>query len=211
MDFSPGELVVLYLAWYGWGAVYTSAMALVGTAARAHPREISVGMGPGLLGFPISEVQFSLRLIAFGSSVRFPAPDEFESEGTAPVRSLRSLPSGVRAAISFSGPVACAVLGLSMLLLSRGRVLEAAALIGLFNGVLNVLPIPPLSGFLILAEMLPFLRGRDLNEVLPQGALFGGLMFILWGLLTFHTYLVFEFERVHDYVEAVRRALGIRA
>lgn len=209
MEFTFAEITVLYLAWYLWGAIYVGAQAIASRYMGIAPFEFSIGVGPRFLRFVIGDTTVSFGLIAFASAVHFPPQNELSGNNNdSPIRTLTSLPWASRAALHFMGPASCGVLGLTMLALVDSRIVIAVALIGLFNGLFNLIPVPPLAGFSIVVELLPFLRGRDLRD-LPFAFWYVGTFVLLVGVAGFNVSLLFAYDSVHGLANELLAAFGI--
>lgn len=209
MEFTFAEIAVLYLAWYVWGALYVGSQAIAARCAGIAPDEFSIGVGPRFLRFVLGEIKISFGLIAFASAVRFRSRDDLlENNDKPPIRTLTSLSWASRATLHLVGPACCGVSALAMLAVVDSKIVVAVALIGLFNGLFNLIPVPPLAGFLILAELLPFLRGRDLRN-LPSGFWTAGAFAVLVGITGFNISLVFAYDSLHGLANELLMVFGI--
>lgn len=167
-------------------------MAVACGAAGARPTVVRFHVGPAQLSFRLAGIRWSFGLLSTGTSISFTPEGQPEDEALSPyvklprARRLLVIPSGVlgmllvaggclgpeRALLAFGSgfeqalnvPLAPERVRAFFALLQAEGFWTAMGVLASKLAVFNLLPIPPMAGYMLLREGVSALRGRKSLE-----------------------------------------------
>jgi membrane-associated protease RseP (regulator of RpoE activity) len=192
------DWLTVYVLLLALPAAYALAQVFVGTWLGLGVREVRFGSGPAVLKRRVMGGEWSLRLLPLGSSVEFigDVPEIPPPPGARSVRDLRFAPFAL---LALAGPVTTAFLGAAIYAVNGPPSVRLPAALGVYLGLINLLPVPPLNGGQILLKGIESARGRPIPEMTRTLITMIGLLLTLalgvWFLytLTFHPTAILRF------------------
>jgi membrane-associated protease RseP (regulator of RpoE activity) len=160
------EWLTFYLALMALLAAFTLAQAFVGSWVGLAIEEISFGFGPAIARRTVAGTVWALRPLPLGSSVKFAGTDPANPPAPG-VRGFQDLRLGPAALVLLCGPLAMAALGAALAGTSGSPPIRLAGAIGVYAGLVNLLPVPTYAGGQLLLKAVESARGRPL----PDGVL----------------------------------------
>lgn len=200
MAISAFELAVLLAGWWCLTAVYVAAGAIVGVGSGLALQNVYIGVGPTLARFSWLGGCVHLRPIPVAGSAEFGAKTDVRSNGQTV--SMLDVPVLCRACVLLAGPLSSLLIGATLVAVAHVRSTALVGILGIWFGIANLLPLPVLSGGILLLSLFPQTRCQRIDKLLPNWVLLlSAIIFValqavfLWMLLMRTNVLLAWFDR----------------
>jgi membrane-associated protease RseP (regulator of RpoE activity) len=175
---SATEITALLISWWFFTAIYVLGIGLVGNWAGLTVKYINIGIGQTLISFKFLGGLINFRLFPIAGSTTFQDDDIDDREDWDGIRFI-DISLTHRILMILVGPLSNLFIGGVLLYLLHTRMGTLIGILGIWLGVVNLLPLPALSGGELLIALLPQTRHRNMTKLFPQWSLWLSLLTLL--------------------------------